>query len=244
MLDDDSKSYVIGVAGVIERVLAENLVGVYLHGSGALGGFVPHRSDIDVLGVCKSSLPAEAKRALAAALSVSVLPCPARGLELGIVTAASASEPRPRPSFELDMSSGSDPEAVTDGAGHPGHADYLQHFAVCRDHGRALCGPPPAEVFGRVEPAWLLAAFSEDLRWAQANAPPEYRVLNACRAWRFAVEGVICSKVGGGHWARRRVENTQVIDRAIARQGGFSDEALDEVAVERLATYVLKILGR
>ncbi len=35
----------------LQRLLGQNLLGIYLHGSLALGGFQPGRSDIDVIVV-------------------------------------------------------------------------------------------------------------------------------------------------------------------------------------------------
>ena len=35
----------------LQRLLGQNLLGIYLHGSLALGGFQPSRSDIDVIVV-------------------------------------------------------------------------------------------------------------------------------------------------------------------------------------------------
>jgi predicted nucleotidyltransferase len=40
----------------LESILGENLIGVYLHGSLAMGGFVPGRSDVDVMIVVKNAL--------------------------------------------------------------------------------------------------------------------------------------------------------------------------------------------
>jgi hypothetical protein len=62
------------------EVLGLDLVGVYLHGSAAMGAFVPTRSDVDVLAVAKGPLAAPTKAAVADALSESSLPCPGVGL--------------------------------------------------------------------------------------------------------------------------------------------------------------------
>ena len=54
--------------------------------------------------------------------------------------------------------------------------------------------------------AAVLAATVAELDWAAAHASPEYAVLNACRALRYAQEGTLSSKVDGGEWylARHR----------------------------------------
>src|SRR5687767_11788157 len=64
--------------------LAENLSGVYLHGSLATGCFNPLRSDIDILVVTRAKIPVETKRSLARLiLDVSRQPAP---IEISFLT--------------------------------------------------------------------------------------------------------------------------------------------------------------
>jgi hypothetical protein len=51
-----------------------------------------------------------------------------------------------------------------------------------------------------------------------ANGSVPYLVLNACRAEWFALEGVLCSKVAAGEWARERYPDQPVIGEALAQQ--------------------------
>ena len=46
----------------LQRLLGQNLLGIYLHGSLALGGFQPGRSDIDVIVVTAQRVDLETKR--------------------------------------------------------------------------------------------------------------------------------------------------------------------------------------
>jgi streptomycin 3"-adenylyltransferase len=118
------------------------------------------------------------------------------------------------------------------------------HLAVCRAHGRALAGPPPAEVFGAPPPALLDAAFAGELAWAAAHAPPAYRVLNACRAWRYAVERRIVSKVDGGEWALGRGDFDEAIRAALAEQRGGPETPIDRASVDALTARATAELGR
>jgi len=229
-------------------ILGEQLVGNYLHGSAVLSGFTRARSDIDLLAVTTSALTDNLKRQLAAALSQTALPCPADGLELSVVTHATTLVPVPTPPFELHLATATGPHGtakVVDGRGHPGDPDLLLHFAVCRDHGRQLGdGPPPPAVFAPIPRAWLLAGLARELVWGERHGTVEYRVLNACRAWRFAEEGVLCSKVDGGRWARDRVEAPTMVDLAIARQQGQLVPLPDPATVSALVRLVLQRLGQ
>jgi Domain of unknown function (DUF4111) len=243
------EAYLAEVVRVLRTHLGERLVGAYLHGSAVLGGWHPERSDVDVLAVCAAPVDASATDDLAAALSVSSLPCPVEsGLELGLVTAASAASPCAEPPFELDLTtSAAAGDKPTLGHDRPGHADYLMHFAVCRAHGRALAGPPPDEVFGEAPAALLDAAFAGELRWGAANASPTYRVLNACRAWRFAAEGALVSKIAGGEWALGRGEGDEAIRAALAHQRGGPARTIDPALVagiEARATAELRTASR
>jgi hypothetical protein len=64
-----------------------------------------------------------------------------------------------------------------------------------------------------------------------------YSILNACRAWRFADENVLGSKLAGADWARTRWPDTDVIDAAVALRRG-QDAELDESAVDALLSAV------
>jgi hypothetical protein len=237
--------YLAAIVGVLDARLGDALVGAYLHGSAVLGGWREDRSDVDVLAVC--AVPVEGRSAieeLARALSVRSLPCPVeRGLELGLVTAASAASPCAEPAFELDLTSSGAGDRPTFGQGRPGHADYLMHFAVCRAHGRVLAGPPPAEVFAEPPAALLDATFAGELAWAVAHAPPAYQVLNACRAWRFAVERQLGSKVAGGEWALGRGIGDEAIRASLDHQRGGPARAVDPASVAVLGAHVTAELG-
>lgn len=59
------KDFITDLQQGIKGVISNNLVGFYLHGSLALGGFNPKCSDIDILVVTNKSIITEEKRNLA-----------------------------------------------------------------------------------------------------------------------------------------------------------------------------------
>ena len=69
-------------AALLGRLLGDELVAVWLTGSGALGGVAPGLSDVDVVAVTATGLPEERRRALAAALAELAMTWPLRGIEL------------------------------------------------------------------------------------------------------------------------------------------------------------------
>jgi hypothetical protein len=245
--------YPAAVAGALARVLGPVLVGVYLHGSAALGGWSTELSDVDLLGVVATPLDRRAKRVVSARLNHPSLVCPAEaGLELSLVTAAVAADPPRRPPFELHVTTGPSPQTHLGGpaAADP---DLLLHFAVCRRAGLTVAGPAPVEVFAEPPRAWLLERAAAELRWATRHGSFAYRVLTACRAWRYLEDDVLGSKVDSGRWARARLggpaatEATNpaavaLVDAAVAAQLGqaaMPDAAADLAAADRLVAAVL-----
>ncbi|HEY3734272.1 MAG TPA: aminoglycoside adenylyltransferase domain-containing protein [Streptosporangiaceae bacterium] len=243
-MDTRSERYALDVASALEALSGPRLVGVYLHGSAVLGGFDARRSDVDVLAVHDGPMTAGRQSAVAVALSEQQLRCPARGLELSIVTSESVRHPTARPPFELHLTTAPQDTKTVDGHGHAGDPDLVLHLAVCRQAGRPLgSSRPAAEVFGPVADDLVLAQLAAELRWGTGHAPAEYAVLNACRAWRFATDGALVSKIDGGRWALGRVppRDRQLIETALDRQRCGPAATPDPLAVER---FVRKILRR
>jgi hypothetical protein len=247
------EAYPAAVAGGLARVLGPALVGVYLHGSAALGGWSGEHSDIDLLGVVARPLDRRVKRVLSARLNHPSLVCPARaGLELSLVSAAVAADPPRRPPFELHVSTGPSPQTHLGGpaAADP---DLLFHFAVCRRAGVAVAGPDPVEVFAEPPRAWLLERAAAELRWASRHGTFASRVLTACRAWRYLEDDVLGSKAASGAWVRVRLAHPSgqeappgvvaLVDAAVAAQLGHAPTpgaAADLAAADRFVATVLE----
>ncbi len=72
-------------------------------------------------------------------------------------------------------------------------------LAQARDHARALQGVPPAELLGQVPRPLVVEALRQSLAWYQREEPTSPSgVLNACRALRYAEEGVFDSRCVSG----------------------------------------------
>ena len=199
-----------------------------------MGGWHEPLSDVDLLAVVDRALSSEEKSTVASGLSG--LPAPGTGLECSLVTRSSLEPLVPSPRFELHITTGADAKVV-DGAGHPGDSDLVMHFAVCRERGVAISGPPPNELFPEVPRLMLLEAFHDELAWGLANAPARYAVLNACRAWAFADEDRLLSKVEGGDWAIARGFEPPIVGAALAAQRG-NEVTISGEATERVVEHV------
>ena len=186
----------------VENALKDNLIGLYVSGSLALNDF-HERSDIDVLAVSAKSLPHEVKEKLARELSHENLSCPAAGLDFILADFDCATSAREMPTFEFAVSTGESWETEIE---YGGVYDELPlDFAICRKYGQTLYGLAPAEVFAAASNERLNGILRKIVEWHRRHIfhpfhDPlgHYAVLNACRAWRFAEEKVLCSKTGGG----------------------------------------------
>jgi len=214
-----------------------DLVGVYVHGSIALGGFRPDRSDVDVLVVTRWTYGETDQRDIGDALLRNADPCPGTGLELSVITEATARDLGGCP-FEVHVGGG----RVITGASHPGDPDLILYAEVCRRSAVVAIGAPAGEVFGRVAPDRLRAAIRAELDWGVTEAPFEYAVLNACRARRFAADGALISKVAGGAWYLDQHPGDPVVLPAYLAQTGEPD--VTPPPAEAVAEFVARAIGR
>ena len=68
-----------------QDILGDNLVGIYLHGSAAMGCFNDEKSDIDLLGVINSDLSAEDKLQYMDMVVELNAFAPTKGIELSLL---------------------------------------------------------------------------------------------------------------------------------------------------------------
>jgi hypothetical protein len=223
------------VSGVLAGILGDDLVGVYFVGSVAIGGYVPGESDVDIAAVARSALSEEQKLRVASAIVEVSEVCPARGVEFTLYRREIAASLPEGADFEVNANGGPRmPTAVHLDAAAERAFWYVLDRAIAHRSGVVVSGPPPRTVFVDVPRRTLLAAMSDSMAWHRAHEKATlYSVLNACRAWRFAEEGVLGSKLEGATWARARWRDTDVIDAALALRRG-KDATLDPAAVDAL----------
>jgi predicted nucleotidyltransferase len=239
-------SYLDQVVTTLTIYLGADLIGVYLHGSLAMGSFDPGRSDIDILAVCAEPLHHERRTVLGEALAAIPTPPSGGDLEFSLVTEAAVRARSTAPSFEVHVNTHEEP-FVVDGSDRPGDQDLVIHFAMVRARGRALIGPEPAELFLEPVRDSLIQAFLGDIQWAKEEgaaaweghdrpklASVAYQVLNAARCWRYLESGELGSKVEGAGWLERRdpdPDTRALLDAALAYQRGAIPNQPDERTV-------------
>lgn len=217
---------------------------MYAGGSFALGDYVPRRSDLDVAAVCAGALVRRRKETIVDRLRHEALPCPARGLEFVLYREETVRTPSAAAGFELDLNTGARMpfKAALDPSADPPFW-YAIDRAIYRRHGVTLHGLPAAELFTAIPRRLLLSSLVDAVRWhgARGVARDDDAVLNACRAWRFAVEGSWSSKPAAGEWALARVEDGELVAAALAAR--VSGRPLPRVRVERFLRDIERRLG-
>jgi hypothetical protein len=224
--------YLAELVARVEAIFGGELVGVYVGGSYALGAYEPGRSDIDVAAVVSSPPSRATTETLVLAIRHESLPCPARGLEFVLYALADVREPSAEARYRLNLNTG---------AGIPFRADFEPNGSethwfpidrsILRQRGVALVGSRPEEVFAPLGHCRLLPLLLESLSWhSTAAARADDAVLNACRAWRYAVEGIWSSKPAGGAWALAQPGAPPIVADALAARRG--NAFLDPIAVD------------
>lgn len=187
-----------------ERLLEDNLIGIYLHGSLAMGCFNEKFSDIDYIVIVKEKIPFEIKkRIIDFILNISqYVP-----IEMSIILEKDIKQfiyPTP---FELHYSKEHSFKYVNDAGyicGDSVDKDLAAHVTVIKYRGVCLHGRPIHEVFGQVPEEYYLDSILYDIEDVQEEITnnPVYYVLNLCRVLYYLRERVVSSKYEGGEWAK------------------------------------------
>lgn len=249
-MEQEIVNYINKLVQVHKAVLGEQLIGIYLNGSLAFEDFQPHKSDIDVLTVVRSPLTIIQKEALAKTVSYENLPVPASGLELVVTTLDQVQQPSQSPQIELQYSTSPDwPDEKPEFSGSA--AELLVTFAICLQQGVAAWGKPASEVFTPIPKKWILATLIDGITWHQDKILDElhdpkgqYSVLNACRAWKFAEEGVLSSKTAGAEWVLAKYPDNQLVRHALAIRLGQDSEPLNKESIKSFLAEIINNLKK
>ncbi len=198
-----------------QRVLGDNLVGIYLHGSLAFRCFDPDTSDVDFLVVVQDRLDATTKRRIAKALVALSSQAPKKGLEMSIVTRASLQDFQYPTPYEFHFGNEWIDRYLADEVDFEmvrTDPDLAAHCTIVRERGVRLVGEPIEQVIPPIPRHAYLQSIANDAAFAGRNITldPVYGVLNLCRTLAFIREGLITSKVEGGQWGLTHVPPTFV----------------------------------
>jgi hypothetical protein len=190
-----------------EHILGQNLLGIYLDGSLALGGFQPARSDINVLAVVDEKIDSSLKRKLVELLlRISNMPRP---LDVYILATKDLFPLQLPLSFELHYS-----EPLREMLLQELRNGTLQNdmvyidsrltisLAVLQRAGIVLSGRPIEETLPVIPEAAFREALIQSIEEARARLPqdPISFIFNACRTVAYLQDGVLLAKDAGAEW--------------------------------------------
>lgn len=218
-----------------KEILGDNLAGIYLHGSAAMGCFNEKTSDIDLIVVVNTIVPNEIKRRYMDMIVKLNSYAPKKGMELSIVR-KDVCKPFIYPTpFELHFSvahlrwyetNPSDYVEKMNGT----DKDLAAHFTIIYHRGKCLWGKKIKEIFEMVSKEFYFDSIWNDIKDAEKEiiTNPAYIILNLCRVLAYKKDGLILSKKEGGNWG---------IDNIFEKYHCLIMQALDEYSSKKQAMW-------
>lgn len=196
--------YINQIVKTFVEELNGNLVGVYLHGSLAMGCFNPEKSDVDLLVIVKKELPVVTKKNIIKKL-LRLTQGRRNPLEMSIILETYLSNfiyPTP---FELHFFHPkylTEEDYICGGKGFV-DADLAGHIKVTNHRGDTLYGKEIKDVFYPIKSEFYIESIYNDIKNAMEDIDenPVYYTLNLCRVLYYLKEGIVSSKREGGEWA-------------------------------------------
>ena len=244
-LNDLLKSFV----AQSQKILGDNLIGIYLHGSAVMGCYNEKKSDIDLLVVVSHIIPNDIKHRFMDMVVDLNTYAPSKGIELSIVKREVCNPfvyPTP---FELHFSIAhldwykSDPLDYIDKMKGT-DKDLAAHFTIIYHRGKCLYGKDIKDVVGAVSKEYYFDSIWNDIAEAETEIMnnPTYIILNLCRVLAYKKEELILSKQEGGKWGIDNVPQkyqaliVQALDEYLSNKSTEWDESI----AHEYATYMIR----
>lgn len=237
------------IVGKSKEILGAELVGIYLHGSMAMGCFHPDKSDIDLIIVIKDDITDNQKLKFMNEVVELNKAAPSKGIELSIVKEAYCKEFRYPTPFELHFSNAHLQWFIDDPVGYISKMygtdkDLAAHFKIIKEYGIVLYGADIQDVFADVPRENYIDSIWCDIEGAKEEIleNPVYIILNLCRVLAFLKNDLISSKKQGGEWALQNLppEFHPLILDALESYASGNEMKGDEERAHKFADYMLQ----
>ena len=202
----NTQVYLDEIVALFMQELKGNLVGIYLHGSLAMGCFNPDRSDIDLLIVVKEKLNTQSSKRIAKMVLAFHKTLPNKGgVEFTIILEKHLIDfvyPTP---FEFHYSPYHTERYETDEeylCGGFEDEDLAAQIVIAYERGIALYGRSLREIYRPIDKHYYIASILHDIESSKQEIIDNqvYFTLNLCRVLFFLKEGKVSSKKEGGEW--------------------------------------------
>jgi len=230
-----------------QQILGENLIGIYLHGSLAMGCFHPTVSDIDFVVVINNPLTDKEKRAIIETLIDLDDVKPAKGFEMSVLLLKDTRHFTYPTPFILHYSDSHKDNFIQEGrlCENGKDPDLAAHITVLKNRGKVICGQDIDTVFANVPREDYLKALVYDINDARAlmNENPVYFILNICRTLCYLREGKVLSKVEGGQWGLNNLPARfqGIIQKSLeVYKNGEQNQQFDPVALNEMIDFFRK----
>ena len=203
----------------MQRILDQNLVGLYLYGSLVTGDFDPEISDIDMLSVTSHDIDDQEFAQLHNMQNCLVAENPQWEGRIEIqYLAVNALKTFKTQSHQIAVISPGEPFHIKT-AGR----DWLINWYLVREHGQVLWGPPPQTIIPLITQAEFLEATREHAQyWGEWAKQPRdqrgqsYAILTLCRSLYACQKGAQASKRQAALWVQAQFPQwASLIQRAL-----------------------------
>jgi hypothetical protein len=243
------------LVSTLSNCLAERLVGIYLHGSLAMGCFNPNHSDLDLLVITTDRMSLTLKRQIIEhLLECSQQPQP---IEISFLARTQLHPwyyPTPfdlhysemwRANYTQDLAAGTWQAWDADEHRDP---DLAAHITIINKRGICLAGAPIADIFPAVPEDDYRASIAADIHDSLKSiaTEPVYTILNCCRTYAYIRDGHVFSKEEGGDWALQVLPTdlrATVADALAAYRSDTGYQSIDPHALSTFATYMRQVLA-
>jgi len=231
------------MTALLSRHFGDELLGLYLFGSLAAGGFIPGRSDLDLFAVLAEDIQKIDRLGSLHAGFVSANPEWTERVEVGYVPHSVLKTFGGRPTGSIAVISPGEPLNLKQ-AGY----DWALNWHSVTTTGETIVGPPPLEIGPAITPDAYRRGIEAQLEaWARDARAPHvayvpahhgYIVVTLCRALYGLETGEQTTKENAVAWAAERFpEHAEFVRNALAQYR--ADPAPEHEAVIRFADEAL-----
>lgn len=234
-----------------KEILGKNLIGIYLHGSMAMGCFNPDKSDIDLIIVIEDDMTDAQKLVLMNHIVSLNRQAPPKGLEISVVKRIYCNPfvyPTP---FELHFSPThlqwfhNEPQDYVEKMKGE-DIDLAAHFTIIGKYGIVLWGERIENVFAPVPKQNYIDSICADVENAKEDIQeePVYIILNLCRILAFIKESLCLSKEEGGKWGMEHLpaEYHSIVAEALACYASDKEMVIEKEAATLFAGKMLRLI--